>query len=346
MQERGGNEMKKLMFVTMTALLSIGMAACSEKESVENAQVENGMNQTETNQSEEAKPSASEQATSETSGIELTHVHGIGFSEDGKGLYIPSHDGLKVFEKGTWKEASGEPHDYMGFAMVDDGFYSSGHPGVGSSLKNPFGIIKTTDMGETLKMLDLYQEVDFHGMAVGYYSHAIYVLNPAANSRMSETGLYFSTDDTKSWTKSDMTGLQGSVFSIAVHPTNEAIVAFGTNEGVFLSKDYGKSFVSIVESPTTAVTFSAKGELFAGLISDKAVLTTFNSETNEPITLSIPSLSQENAITYLAINPQNDENITFATVEKDIYMTQDSGGSWSQIADKGKVINLKADITQ
>lgn len=275
--------------------------------------------------------------------VEFMHIHGLGITNDGAAVYVPAHDGLKVFKDGMWSNAEGEKHDYMGFSMVDDGFYSSGHPGEGSSLKNPFGVMKTTDMGKSLEMLDLYGEIDFHGMAVGYHSHAIYVINPQANSRMDDTGLYYSTDDTKTWTKSKMNGISGQVSSLAVHPTNEAIVALGTNEGIFVSKDFGQSFEQISDSPTTAVSFSITGKLFVGSVYNEFTLLKFDIETNEQTMLSIPSLNGENAIGYIAVNPQNEKQLIFTTFEKDIYMTEDSGGSWSQLAEKGKGINLKTD---
>lgn len=344
--------MKKFIFALLVTLSAGSIAACSEEEATENAAVEEvaeGELENDTTkeiESGEAEETAAEENTPEISDIELMHVHGLGFSGNDTGLYVPSHDGLKVFEEGTWSESPVEPHDYMGFSMVDDGFYSSGHPGAGSSLKNPFGVVKTTDMGQNLEMLDLYQEVDFHGMAVGYYSHAIYVINPQPNSRMDEAGLYYSTDDATTWTKGETKGLQGPVFSIAVHPTDEEIVALGTGEGIFLSNDFGQSFESLSSSPATAVAFSAEGDLLAGSVSDKVNLTTFDSETNEPQAMSIPSLNGENTITYIAVNPQDEQQIIFTTVEKDMYLTKDSGENWSQIAEKGTGINLKSDAKQ
>lgn len=347
--------MKKLTFALLIALLAGSIAACSGEEAMDNATIEEvaedqseneETNETETGEEGEAGTTTVEENTPEVSDIEMMHVHGLGFSGAGAGLYVPSHDGLKVFENGVWSEAAAEPHDYMGFVMVDDGFYSSGHPGPGSSLKNPFGVIKTTDMGQNLEMLDLYQEVDFHGMAVGYNSHAIYVINPQENSRMGDIGLYYSTDDTETWTKSEMTGLQGPIFSIAVHPTDEATVALGTSEGVFLSNDFGQTFDSVSDSPTTAVTFSPAGNLVAGSVFGEVTITRFDSETNEPQLISIPELNEENTIGYIAVNPQDENQLTFTTVEKDMYMTKDSGGNWSQIAEKGTGINLEAGTKQ
>ncbi|WP_394141616.1 F510_1955 family glycosylhydrolase [Cytobacillus oceanisediminis] len=274
--------------------------------------------------------------------VEFMHIHGLGITSDGSEIYVPAHDGLKVFKDGKWGNAEGEKHDYMGFSMVNDGFYSSGHPGPGSSLKNPFGVVKSTDMGKNLEILDLYQEIDFHGMAVGYNSHAIYVFNPQANSRMDDTGLYYSIDDTKTWTKSEMKGIAGKLSSIAVHPNDENIIALGTNEGIFVSTDYGQSFEEISDTPTTAVSFSDKGELFAGSVSNEITLSKFNIETKEQTAISIPSLSGENAVGYIAVNPANENQIVFTTFEKDIYISEDSGGNWSQLADMGKGINHKS----
>ncbi|MFV2047461.1 F510_1955 family glycosylhydrolase [Metabacillus sp. YM-086] len=280
--------------------------------------------------------------------VEFMHIHGLGITDNEDEVYVPAHDGLKVFKDGMWSNAEGEKHDYMGFSMVDDGFYSSGHPGEGSNLKNPFGVIKTTDMGKSLEMLDLYGEIDFHGMAVGYKSHAIYVINPQANSRMDDTGLYYSTDDTRTWTKSEMEGLDGKISSLAVHPTDDAIVALGTNEGIFISKDYGQTFEGISDSPTTAVSFSLEGELFAGIVSSTFTISKFDIETNGQTKLSIPSLTGENAIGYIGVNPQNEQQILFTTFEKDIYITQNGGESWEKIAEKGigSTMNIQTSQSQ
>ncbi|TCP28889.1 hypothetical protein EV207_11411 [Scopulibacillus darangshiensis] len=98
------------------------------------------------------------------SNVSFMHIHGLDFSSNGKQLFVPSHDGLRVFEDTHWEVAKSEPNDYMGFSMADDGFYSSGHPGEGSDLQNPVGIIKSKDNGNTLKTLSLAGESDFHVM--------------------------------------------------------------------------------------------------------------------------------------------------------------------------------------
>lgn len=267
--------------------------------------------------------------------VEFMHIHGLGITNGGTEIYVPAHDGLKVYEDGVWTKAPGKAHDYMGFSIVDDGFYSSGHPGEGSTLKNPFGVIRSMDMGKNLEMLDLYGEIDFHGMAVGYNSHAIYVMNPQPNSRMDETGLYYTVDETKTWTKSNAAGLEGQSAALAVHPTQEGTMAVATSTGVFVSNDFGKTFNTILDTPATAVSFSQAGELFAGTYFNGAGLVKINIGTGDETTLALPEINAEDAISYVAVNPQEQKQVVFSTFEKDIFLTNDEGEEWEQIADKG-----------
>ncbi|MGG3987015.1 hypothetical protein [Bacillus smithii] len=78
--------------------------------------------------------------------INLEHIHGLGYTSDGKQILIPAHNGLVSYSEGQWKSVNAPKHDYMGFQIVDNGFYSSGHPAPDSGLKNPMGIVKSTDL--------------------------------------------------------------------------------------------------------------------------------------------------------------------------------------------------------
>src|SRR3546814_6329934 len=50
--------------------------------------------------------------------IELTRVHGLAYSADGKQLLIPSHHGIAAYADGQWTKMAGPEHDYMGFATT------------------------------------------------------------------------------------------------------------------------------------------------------------------------------------------------------------------------------------
>jgi len=79
----------------------------------------------------------------------LTHVHGLGYSADGKRIIIPSHFGLAIYESGKWSKAPGPEHDYMAFSVTASHIYSSGHPAAGTNLVNPFGLLRSKDGGTT-----------------------------------------------------------------------------------------------------------------------------------------------------------------------------------------------------
>lgn len=280
-----------------------------------------------------------QEATAEKE-IVMTHIHGVGITRDGSTLYVPAHDGLKVFHQGAWSEAPGEQHDYMGFSMVNDGFYSSGHPGEDSNLANPFGVIRSVDMGESLILLDLYEEVDFHLMAAGYNSRTLYVVNPQPNSRMEEAGVYYSTDDAKTWNKSNAEGLKGQLSTVKVHPDDEAVVAIGTDRGVFMSHDYGQKFTAVTEKPVTAMTLSPHGKLLVASQVEVSEVTVIDLTSKQSAMLNLPELSDEDEINHVTVNPKNEGNIIISTIKNDIYLTEDYGTAWVKIADKGTALQI------
>ncbi|MUG73311.1 glycosyl hydrolase [Paenibacillus validus] len=304
--------MKKMSMLALAAVLLIGTTACSKK-------VEQGPN----------------------SNVSTTfmHLHGLGYSADGKRLFIPVHNGLQVYSDGSWSEGPGEKHDYMGFTAVDGGFYSSGHPGPGSKFKNPLGLVKSTNDGKTISVLALEGEVDLHGMTAGYRSHTLYVANPEPNSKMKQAGLFYSKDEGKTWISSPATGLQGQMTAIAAHPSDAAIAAVGTTTGVYLSKDYGQRFTPLVpEQPVSALAFTDSGNVLAATSGPNASLIEINIESKQSLAIQTPS---KDTITYVVQNPANPKELAIATEPKDVYLSTDRGATWIQIAENGKTINRK-----
>jgi len=174
--------------------------------------------------------------------VTLHHIHGLAYSADGKQLMIPSHHGLAVYRDGRWSKAPGPQHDYMGFSATSKHLYSSGHPTPASGLVNPFGLIRSKDGGKSWDKLGLEGETDFHLLATSWNANAVYVWNPAPNSRMKRPGLYSTLSDGFTWKPSSAAGLKGEPRALTVHPENAAVVAVATAEGLYLSKDSGESF--------------------------------------------------------------------------------------------------------
>ena len=271
--------------------------------------------------------------------VTFTHIHGLGYTSDGGEIYVPAHDGLRVYKDGSWAiPAEGNSNDYMGFTMFENGFYSSGHPGPNSDLPNPLGIVRSTDKGKTVETLGLTGEVDFHGMTVGYETEEFYVFNPAQNSQMDQPGFYYSTDQAKTWKQSELAGIEGQAIALAAHPTEAGVVAIGTDQGVFLSKDHGDSFEKLsISGAVSAVSFGHQNNLLVATQTDKVSLFQIDLATKETVKQSVPDLG-EDAISYIKQNPVNQDEFVFATNNRSIYMSNDGGKTWVQSVDKGEAI--------
>ncbi|MFZ3580134.1 F510_1955 family glycosylhydrolase [Virgibacillus sp. DJP39] len=271
--------------------------------------------------------------------VTFTHIHGLGYTNDGEEIYVPAHDGLRVYKDGTWTiPTEGSKHDYMGFNMFKDGFYSSGHPAPNSDLANPLGIVKSTNKGKTIEKLALYKEIDFHGMAVGYKTEEIYVFNPTKNSQMDQPGFYYSTDEAKTWEQSKLAGIEGQAIALAAHPTKKGVVTVGTNQGIFLSEDHGNNFEKLsITGSVSAVSFGHQNNLLVATKTDEVSLFQIDLSTQESVELNVPDPG-EDAISYIKQNPANKDEFIFATHKKDIYISNDAGNTWNQNVDEGVAI--------
>lgn len=266
----------------------------------------------------------------------LTHVHGLAYSADGKQLMIPSHHGLAVFRDGKWSKAPGPAHDYMGFSASRNRLYSSGHPAPGSGLVNPFGVIRSADAGKTWAKLGMEGETDFHLLSVSYETNAVYVFNPAPNSRMKTPGLYYTVNDGSTWNHARAEGLSGDPAAISVHPSDARTVAIGSKDGLYLSTDSGGRFQRLASGQQTlAVFFDLDGShLWASTYAGAPALARVNLKTRSSNSVTLPPLTRD-AVAYVAQNPAKRSEYAIATFERSVYLTPDGGRSWRQIARNG-----------
>lgn len=266
----------------------------------------------------------------------LTHVHGLAYSADGKRLMIPSHFGLAIYENGKWSKAPGPEHDYMGFSATAQHIYSSGHPAHGSGLVNPFGLLRSKDGGKTWDKLGLEGESDFHVMATSWNTNAVYVWNAAPNSRMKRTGLHYTVNDGFAWTAADAKGLEGNPYALAVHPDDARSVALATPNGVFESRDAGKSFAKIGSTQGTAVFFDLDGKhLWYGSYDTEARLSRVRLKGGPGTQFKLPPLSKD-AVSFIAQNPKQRDEYAIATFNRNVYLSSDGGKIWKAIAERGE----------
>jgi hypothetical protein len=269
--------------------------------------------------------------------VTLTHVHGLAYSPDGKRLMVPSHHGLAVYENGKWSKAPGPEHDYMGFSATSNHFYSSGHPAPGSGLVNPFGLLRSRDGGKTWQKLGLEGESDFHLLATSWNTNAVYVWNPAPSSRMPSPGLHSTLTDGSDWKRWSATGLTGDPRAIAVHPDNAGILAAASSDGLFLSDDSGERFSKAeFKGEGLAVFFDLDGkEIWYGAYDGQAKLVRMPIKGGTPLPVKLPPFAKD-AVAYIAQNPARRLEYAIATFERNIYLSNDRGQRWVQIAERGR----------
>jgi len=272
------------------------------------------------------------------SGQMLVHVHGLAYSVDGKKLMVPSHEGLAFYERGKWSRTPGLRHDYMGFASTRTYLYSSGHPAPGSGVANPFGLIRSRDGGRSWDKLGLEGETDFHLLATGWNTNAVYVWNPTPNSRMNKFGVYYTLDEGQTWHAAAAAGLDGELRALAAHPYVAGTVAIGTAEGVFLSRDFGGRFEVLARDvQALALHFDLDGErLWLSSFAGTAYLARIDlrSGTIEPAPTAHWG---RDPVSYIAQNPASRAEYAIATLGRSVYLSKDGARTWNQIADRGRV---------
>lgn len=112
-----------------------------------------------------ASISTSTSAAGHADGLPGGHVHGIAANGETGQILLATHEGLFDISR-TPAAQIGPSNDLMAFTSVHDNgiYYASGHPGKGSTLPNPLGLIKSGDGGKTWEPLSLQRESDFHAL--------------------------------------------------------------------------------------------------------------------------------------------------------------------------------------
>lgn len=96
----------------------------------------------------------------------LDHVHAVVYV-DGR-LLVGTHTGVAEVDPATGAvtRRGASQDDFMGLAGTAERLVASGHPGAGSTLPDPLGLIRSTDAGMTWQTVSLTGEIDFHALAI------------------------------------------------------------------------------------------------------------------------------------------------------------------------------------
>lgn len=170
---------------------------------------------------------------SATSPMPDAHIHGLSVSTSGQVL-LATHDGLFDMTKQPAAKI-GPTNDLMGFTGgTDHGvLYASGHPGEGSDLSNPIGLIRSTDAGKTWEQLARQGESDFHA------------LTATKSGIVGFDGSLRTSPDGKTWNTVTANFVPAA---LAGNPTSDTILAT-TPQGVRRSTDGGKTWATVNSGP-------------------------------------------------------------------------------------------------
>lgn len=274
-----------------------------------------------------------------SSDIALPDIHGLAYNGDGTKLYAAVHDGLVIFSEGRWSQGPEPRHDYMGFTGTRKHFFASGHPARGSGTvhKNPLGLMQSADNGKTWTKRGLEGQSDFHLLAAGFDNDVIYVYNLAPSSRMKAAGIHYTLNQGFTWQPAASAGLNGKLAALAVHPGDAATVAVGTDAGVFLSRDHGARFEPLVTGRQgLALKFDLDGKsLWFGSFDTGPTLQRISLDGPRRESVELPQLGRD-AVAYIAQNPARRDEVSIATFERNVFVSQDRGKAWKQIAARGK----------
>ncbi|WP_104431319.1 F510_1955 family glycosylhydrolase [Kineococcus xinjiangensis] len=181
-----------------------------------------------------------------------SHVHGVGVNPADGLVYVATHDGLFRFDA-TGPVRVGGVNDLMGFTVAGpDHFYASGHPGPGSDLPNPLGLVESTDAGATWQPLSRQRESDFH------------TLTASDAGVLGFDGTLRASPDGETWTELPM---PAAPFSLAVSPDGSTVLGT-TEDGPLRSQDAGRTWERVAAAPLLMLVDWADGATVVGLTPD------------------------------------------------------------------------------
>ena len=206
-----------------------------------------------------SEPSAGASPTRQAdTGLPSAHVHGLTVSGDTSQVLLATHDGLFDVTKQPAAKIGGT-NDLMGFTagQGEGTFYASGHPGPGSDLPNPLGLIRSVDGGKTWEQLSRQGESDFHA------------LTTTKSGIVASDGTLRTSPDGKAWTTVSA-GFAPAV--LAGHPDTDTVLAT-TPEGIQRSTDAGKTWTLEKSGPVIQFAAFANPTEAAGVEPDGTVHT-------------------------------------------------------------------------
>jgi photosystem II stability/assembly factor-like uncharacterized protein len=277
------------------------------------------------------------------SGKKIDDIHGIAIAADST-TYVATHEGLfstkDLGEK--WNKVGSFDADLMGFHLKSDGtMVTSGHPGAKTDLPNPMGFLTSKDNGFTWEPIEYVGKIDFHILTSSVKNpDVIYGLNQMGTGKYG-AGIFRSSDGGEKWEKLEPKGMPEDlhqVYSLMVMPDSDSKLLAGTEKGVLLSEDGGKTFnlydnsrlitaMTVMPNSTDIISYSISNEGAGVMISNDL------GQTWSKLGLDLG----EDAASVISVNPKNVDHIAVSTFGTSLHVTEDGGQTWEQIITSGSL---------
>lgn len=178
---------------------------------------------------------------------DLSHIHSIKV-QAGK-ILLGTHEGLFTYlGKGKIRQISNENFDVMGLSINSESMYASGHPGPGSQLPEPIGLLKSIDGGKKWQKVSLQGEVDFH--LLESKGRLIYGGDSGSGR------LYYSTNMGGSWNVLGSNHFQ----DISINPENHAhVLAVEGGRLIYTKDNFRKSRTLDIGAQISQIEWSKRG---------------------------------------------------------------------------------------
>ncbi|MEV8132746.1 MULTISPECIES: F510_1955 family glycosylhydrolase [Pseudarthrobacter] len=242
-------------------------------------------------------------------GLPSSHVHGLSVNRETDQVLLATHEGLFDVTKQPKSPATqiGDTNDLMGFtAAADQGvFYASGHPGPGSDLPNPMGLIRSADGGKTWEQLSRQGESDFHALAT------------ARSGIVAYDGTLQTSPDGKTWTPATAEFVPAV---LAGNPETDTVLAT-TRDGLQRSTDGGKTWQLNAAAPVVQFVAFASGTEVFGIEPDGSVH--YSADAGSTWTQTGHIEGQVQAIT--AVKKTDDKPWIWAATTEGLVVSTDGG---------------------
>ncbi|WP_214825986.1 F510_1955 family glycosylhydrolase [Exiguobacterium algae] len=320
---------KVIIPLLMTPLL---LAACAADE-------------TNVEQSEDVSESQSENQAEQTNQAEednwqllkgeetVSHIHGAGFWQEDARPVIATHAGLMEHREDGWYVLTKNRHDYMGFELVEGGFYGSGHPDRRTDFKNPMGVIHGQHHGSTLEERSLAGEADFHYMSAGYAADSLYVYLEEATSEL-EAGFYRSFDGGETFEPMKLDGVDGRQLAgiVADATEQERVFMYGPS-GMIESTDGGDTFEPLIENEMIVTAAADAGRLaYVRKVDASFEGVLYDIEEKKATPFELPELAEGAVPIKVAVKG---ERILLVTSDNSVY--EYANDKWKPLLEAGEI---------